>query len=276
MFNITLSCCKAGQKKCGVDKGALILLDKIRNFINPNKTNLFEIITNNEFENNTGYQKLYNIMCNTNEIFLNLGGDHSIGLPSVMASLYKYGNNFKIIWVDAHADINTRETSLSGNTHGMPLSPVFNLMEPWIKLKNNHTFALPEQLIYIGLRSVDEKEREFIDKLGIKTYYNTDVQKIGIKNIMNDIIEQNPNKYFHLSFDIDGLDAKVMPSTGTAEENGLSLEDGIHIVERFVNSEKLVTYDLVEFNPEIGTEEEKNITLDNCEKLLLPFLKKYQ
>jgi arginase len=184
-----------------------------------------------------------------------------------MSSLYKYKENLKVVWVDAHADINTFESSVSKNKHGMPLSPTFQLMEPWIKTKENQYYMKPHQLVYIGLRSVDEPEKEIIKNLGIEAYYANDVRNIGIENIMKNIINDN-NTTYHLSLDIDGIDPKYTPSTGTAEGEGITLNDGIYIIDSLVKTNNLKAFDLVEFNPLIGTDEDKKITLNSCVKLL--------
>jgi arginase len=273
MLKIFECCCKSGQKKIGPEFAPQILMNEIKKYAK-NFQNI--TIADNEFSNNSGYQKLYDMSIDEyNNIIptkiltkiLTLGGDHSIGLATVMSSLYKYKENLKVVWVDAHADINTFETSFSKNKHGMPLSPTFQLMESWIKIREDQYYMKPHQLVYIGLRSVDEPEKEIIKNLGIEAYYASDVRNIGIENIMKNIIKDN-NTTYHLSLDIDGIDPKYTPSTGTAEGEGITLDDGIYIVDSLVKTNNLKAFDLVEFNPLIGTEEDKKLTLESCVKLL--------
>jgi arginase len=277
MLKILECCCKSGQKKLGPELAPQILMNEIKKYTEDFKN---IIITDDEFVDNNGYQQIYDqsIDEHDNKIrtkmltkILTLGGDHSIGLSTVMSSLYKYRENLKVIWVDAHADINTFETSFSKNKHGMPLSPTLQLMEPWIKVRENQYYMKPHQLVYIGLRSVDEPEKEIIKNLGIEAYYASDVRNIGIENIMKNIIEDNKTKY-HLSFDIDGIDPKYTPSTGTAEGEGITLDDGVYIVDSLVKTNNLKAFDLVEFNPLIGTEEDKKLTLESCVKLLEKYI----
>lgn len=253
---------KQGQKKDGVNIGACELI-KALPFV---KTSSYHIVTD---DHHLPYQKIYDESIDTTNIVLTLGGDHSIGLSTVGASLYKYGELLKVIWVDAHADINTEESSFSKNKHGMPLSPLFGLMEPWIIFKKDIKLN-PSQLVYIGLRNVDPFEQKVIDSLGIETYTATDVKNIGIENILSKIFNKS-NNYYHLSFDIDGIDSSYMPSTGTAEENGLSVDDGVKIINAVKYQNKLIGFDLVEYNPYIGSYYDNITTFNNCKKLLETF-----
>ena len=228
-MHVISCCCKAGQRKNGVNLGPDLLIKEMKKLANPF---FHEIISDELFEKGDGYQMLYD-MCNstTNETLV-LGGDHSIAISTVLSSLNKFKNNLKIIWVDAHADINTNMTSETKNKHGMPLSPAFKLMEPWITTVEDQYFIKPNQLVYIGLRSVDEPEKKFIENLGITAYYSTDVEKFGIEKIMDDICKKdNDDTLYHLSFDIDGIDPIYTPSTGTAEGNGITINDGVYITK---------------------------------------------
>jgi len=275
ILNVFSSCCKAGQPKGGVDLASIILWNRIRELISQQQLNLAasnEFINSDEFESNDGYQKLYGLNLSSNQHILNLGGDHSIALSTVLASLQKYREKLKVIWVDAHADLNTQESSFSKNKHGMPVSPVLKLMEPWIKVPENQYYMNPSQLVYIGLRSVDPPEKEFIEKLRIKVYYIEEVIERGIQPIMEEILREDDSVY-HLSFDIDGIDPKYMPSTGTIEENGLSLEDGKHIINELLKTERLKVFDFVELNPTIGSMEEQLKTVDNCTVLLTEYVR---
>jgi len=262
-MKLLLCAIKQGQKKDGCQYGC----DYLYNNINNRK---FETIAKVTDRNRKPYDLIYREALNYNNKILTLGGDHSVGLPSVMASLHKYKEKLKVVWVDAHADINTQETSLSSNKHGMPVSPLFGLMEPWIKIKNK-TLLQPNQFVYIGLRNVDEPEKKFIEQLGISAFYSQDVKTKGIDKIMNSIT-QNENSIYHLSFDIDGLDKSYAPSTGTPEFDGLSLNEGKYIVDALCKTNKFKAYDLVEYNPLIGNKKEREITHNTCLQLLEKYL----
>lgn len=171
---------------------------------------------------------------------LTLGGDHSIGTQSANPRTLTTLQNFQgigtvdghikaknekvcILWVDAHADLNTNKTSASGNIHGMPLAllakeladywpylPGMDWQKPILSIRN---------VAYIGLRSVDSYERLIIEQFGITAYGMEDVENHGIHNVVNMALDKiDPHRVLsiHMSFDIDVLDALEAPSTGTA------------------------------------------------------------
>lgn len=276
-LNVFSACCKAGQPKGGVELAPVFLWSKIQDCMTNSNLKITaqnKFINNDEFENKDGYQELYELNLSSTINTLNLGGDHSIALSTVLGSLQKYKEKLKVIWVDAHADINTIESSFSKNKHGMPISPLFKLMDAWIKLPDDQYHMDPSQLVYIGLRSVDPPEKKFIEKLGIRVYYIEEVMQKGIETIMKEILQNDNDSIYHLSFDIDGIDPKYMPSTGTTEDNGLSLDDGKYIINKLLETKRLKVFDFVEFNPSIGTIEEQYKTTDNCMILINEYLNK--
>lgn len=123
-----------------------------------------------------------------------------------------------VIWVDAHADINTPETTESGNIHGMPVAFLLGLGEPvpefsWIK-----PILTPQRIVYIGLRDVDAGEKRILREHGIKAFSMHEVDKYGIGRVVEmalDHVNPSRDKPIHLSFDVDALDPTVAPSTGT-------------------------------------------------------------
>jgi len=142
---------------------------------------------------------------------LNLGGDHSMATGSIHG-LRKVYKSLKIVWVDAHADINTLKTSPTGNFHGMPMSPLLGLMKAstipghsWLK-----KLLKPKDIVYIGLRDLDEGEKKIIKKLKIKTFTMDDVTGMGIGKVMKKIFNHFGKDGFkhpiHCSFDVDGID----------------------------------------------------------------------
>ena len=140
-----------------------------------------------------------------------IGGDHSVASSSVLASLQKF-RNLHVIWIDAHPDIHTYTSSVSGNKHGTPLSVCTGLEKThWasrLSLKQ-----LPfDRLIYVGIRDIDDFEAEMIKKHNIRHY--TPQQAI-------DFMRENSNLPIHISFDVDALDPMYISSTGPRVENGL-------------------------------------------------------
>ena len=206
-----------------------------------------------------------------NNFVLTIGGDHSVAIGTV-AGTFSYDEDIKIVWVDAHADLNTFATSPTGNTHGMPLAWHLELMD--------HVHQIPfhwlkkikkENLVYLGLRDVDAGEQKFLEELGIKYYTAADVKEKGIKETLSEIdsyFAQTPGRNVHISFDVDGIDPTYFPATGTPVEAGLSLNDGKKIINHFYNKYHLLALDLVEINPVIGNEADLNKTVESTKELL--------
>lgn len=210
---------------------------------------------------------------------LTLGGDHSIALGTVggiSSALHNLSPSsppdLAVIWVDAHADLNTPETSISGNIHGMPLSFLTGITPTTTStsennasssdflswLTKNHTI-LPRNLIYIGLRDVDRAEKLLLRTHNITAYSMHDIDRDGIGATMARVLASIPSTSpIHLSFDIDALDPVFAPSTGTPVRGGLTLREGNYICECIAQTRRLVGMDLVEVNPDIevkGVEE---------------------
>lgn len=158
-----------------------------------------------------------------NRICLTLGGDHSIAVGTVHGHAKALKNQqIALLWVDAHADLNTPEESQSGNAHGMPLSLILTEMKkswPSTPGLEWHELTTPARnLAFIGLRSVDPFEKHIIRKYNIAAYGADDVHKYGIDAVIKmalQSIDPDSNRSIHVSFDIDSLDALESPSTGT-------------------------------------------------------------
>ncbi|XP_048515371.1 arginase, hepatic [Athalia rosae] len=198
---------------------------------------------------------------------LTLGGDHSLGVGSIDAHV-KVKKDVAVLWIDAHADLNTNATSESGNVHGMPVAlltkelsdywpylPGMDWQQPVLSIRN---------VGYIGLRSVDRYERLVIEKFGINAYGIRDVERYGIHEVVHmalSRVDPDSNKSIHVSFDIDSLDPLEAPSTGTAVRGGLTLREGVHLMEEIYNTGRLNAVDLVEVNPQIGSEHDVGLTV---------------
>lgn len=258
--------CKAGQKKNGTNLGPISI-----------KTDYDVTIKSDDFDNDTGYQLLYNSVFehikNHDQRIITIGGDHSIATGSVGAINDYYVDNYEkvyIIWIDAHADINTFDTSVTHNTHGMPVAFLLGLCEQtYVAIKHN---IKPDQIIYVGLRDLDPPEWEFLEKHNIKYYTMIDVNMKGIDIIISEIIDKIGNDKIHVSLDVDGIDPEFTPSTGTPVGNGLKLDDVLKILNSFDNTQ-MKTMDLVEFNPLLGTLSDMLRTLESIEKCINAFVK---
>ena len=194
---------------------------------------------------------------------LTLGGDHSIAIGTISGTAKaireRLGRDMAVIWVDAHADINTPETSDSGNIHGMPVAFLTGLASdepdaPFGWIKDEHRVSV-KKIVYIGLRDVDRGEKKILRENWIKAFSMHDIDRHGIGKVMDMALGWiGSDTPIHLSFDIDALDPRFAPSTGTAVRGGLTLREGDFIAECVHETGSLVALDLVEVNPSLEEE----------------------
>ena len=184
-----------------------------------------------------------------------MGGDHSIAIGTV-SGVAKYFRNrnqsIGLLWFDAHGDINTPETSLSGNVHGMPVSHLLGRGRSSLNSLSGHVPAIDaKKMVLVGVRDLDPGERQLIRELGVKVFTMRDIDERGIKSVMTEALEivQKDTVGFHVSFDLDGLDPAVAPGVGTAVPGGLTYREGHLALELIADTQKMVSYEIVELNP---------------------------
>ena len=187
-----------------------------------------------------------------------LGGDHSLGLGSI-AGVSKHIKNIGVVWIDAHGDMNTHETTLTGNIHGMPLAAsmgkgpdkLVNLFEHRVKVKC-------ENVVHIAGRDLDPGEVELINNSNIKAFSMDKVREYGIERIIEESINYLRNKVdaIHVSFDIDSIDSSFVPGTGTPVGDGLTVEEAKQLLSAFASSGLMVSLDFVELNPLLDENDE--------------------
>ncbi|XP_015587874.2 arginase, hepatic [Cephus cinctus] len=202
-----------------------------------------------------------------NRRILTLGGDHSLGVGTIDGHV-KAKKDVAVLWIDAHADLNTNKTSKSGNVHGMPVALLTSELSDYWPHLPGMDWQMPmlsiRNVAYVGLRSVDRYERLVIEKFGITAFGMEDVERYGIHDVIAMALKKiDPDniKSLHVSFDIDSLDPLEAPSTGTAVRGGLSLREGIHLMEELYRTNRLNAVDLVEVNPKIGDERSISLTV---------------
>ncbi len=186
-----------------------------------------------------------------------LGGDHSIATGTVagISSFYRKQNKkIGLIWIDAHADMNTPETSPSGNVHGMPLASCVGLGAP--ELTNILGFAPkvePLNVAIIGLRSVDELEKRNLQKAGIRAFTMRDVDERGMRSIMQEAMEiaNSGTDGFHLSLDMDAVDPHEAPGVGTPVKGGITYREAHLALEIICDCDNMTSMEIVEVNPVI-------------------------
>lgn len=204
-----------------------------------------------------------------NRFPLVLGGDHSIVVGSVSA-ISKHYNNLGVIWYDAHGDLNIPEESPSGNIHGMPLR-ILTGEGPKELLELNSNVIKPENIVLIGMRDLDKGERQFIKDHNIKTFTMSDIDKLGIKEVIENTIEYLKSRNVdgvHLSLDVDALDPLETPGTGTRVLGGLSYRESHFALELLHQSHLISSMDLVEVNPLIDS---NNYTAEQAVSLVGTF-----
>lgn len=213
---------------------------------------------------------------NDNRMSIALGGDHSIAIGSIAGHLRTTNaENLCVLWVDAHIDLNTNTTSPTGNMHGMPVSLLVRELRPqWPTIPELEWCQAQLSLknfCWIGLRSIDYYERLMMEKYGINYFDMRDIEKFGIEKVIQRALEAiNPDgkRKLHVSFDIDALDPLYANSTGTPVMGGLTLREGVFLMEEAYNSGTLSSLDLVEVNPCLGDAKDVENTV-NSTKLII-------
>ncbi|KAI1886944.1 hypothetical protein AGOR_G00200980 [Albula goreensis] len=207
---------------------------------------------------------------------LMLGGDHSLAIGSILGHAASQ-KELCVVWVDAHADINTPLTSPTGNIHGQPVSYLIKELHNKIPVMPGFSWVKPcisaQDIVYIGLRDLDPEEHFILKYLRIKAFSMTEVDRLGIAKVMEetcDHIFSKVKRPIHLSFDIDALDPSVSPATGTPVMGGLTYREGIYITEQISQTGMLSALDMVEVNPKLGrTEHEITSTAKAAVDLVL-------
>lgn len=184
-----------------------------------------------------------------------VGGDHSMALGSIAGiSAYckKHKKKLGVIWIDAHSDMNTDETSPSGNIHGMPLSASLGLgNEKLTRLYGFSPKLKPGNCALIGIRSIDRLERDLVKKLNLPVYTMTDVDKLGVHRIISRVLKEFSEKvdHIHVSFDLDSVDPSVAPGVGTPVPGGLSYREAHLIMEAIADCGCMSSLEITEVNP---------------------------
>ncbi|MCZ2157230.1 MAG: arginase [Bryobacterales bacterium] len=187
-----------------------------------------------------------------------LGGDHSIAMGSIGGAARFYeqqGKKIGLIWIDAHADMNTPETTPSGNVHGMPLASVIGLGSEELRAIGGGPSPKihPKNVAIVGLRSVDAKERYNVRKSGVTSFTMRDIDERGMRSVMDEAIRiaGNGAEGIHVSLDLDAVDPSEAPGVGTPVKGGLSYREAHLALEMVADSRKLISIDCVEVNPVI-------------------------
>ncbi|MBZ0201406.1 MAG: arginase [Ignavibacteria bacterium] len=231
--------------------------------INPKLKYLPEIVRSSKI-----LSKKVETLLNQNFFPLILGGDHATALGSI-AGIASYCRKRKktlgVIWIDAHADMNTPETTPSGNIHGMPLAAALGIGEKRLtRLGGFAPKVMPENSALIGIRDIDREEAETVKKyrnMGMQVYTMTDVDKQGVTRIIARVLNDFKSEvdHIHISFDLDGVDPDYASGVGTPVEGGLTYREASVIMEMVADCGCMSSLEMLEVNPILDT---KNSTAE--------------
>lgn len=245
------------------------------------KENIIKSIDINDLRKNEKYinnftKKVFNTTSNIlekNKFPLLLGGDHSTVIGSALAS-QKYNKNIGIIWIDAHLDYNTFETTITGNIHGLPLAAINGLCCDLTSFCTDN-YINPKNTVVVGYRAKETNandELNNIKKMGVTVFTTDDINNEGVSKIMKkafDIANNNTNG-IHISYDLDVIDPKVAPGVSIPEIDGINEQQAYEIMNELINNKKNIkSMDLVEFNPLYDKENKtKKIALNLLNKFI--------
>jgi len=201
-----------------------------------------------------------------------LGGDHSVaaGTVSGVAEFYRRENKkIGLIWIDAHSDINTPETSPSGNVHGMPLAALLGLgPESLANIFGYSPKVAPENTVLIGVRDIDATEKENIRRAGITEVYTMrDIDERGMRTVMEEALRAagRGTAGYHVSLDMDWIDPEDAPGVGTPVRGGATYREAHLAMEIIADHGRMLSFEIVEVNPVI---DERNRTADLAVELI--------
>ena len=208
----------------------------------------------NEYEIDKYNSTLYDTILEkiNNEFFpITIGGDHTVSIASALAST-KAHNDIGIIWIDAHADFNTFETTITGNIHGLPLAAITGYKNHELRYYHDGNTINQSNAVLVGAREFDEREKENLKYSGVTVFTTEDIKQKGIEAIMDEAFKIAGNKTngIHISYDIDVIDPSIAPGVSVAAYDGITEEEAMKINEYIIkNIDQVVSYDLVEYNP---------------------------
>lgn len=183
--------------------------------------------------------------------FITIGGDHSCAIGT-WSGVHEAIGEFGLIWIDAHMDSHTPESTHTGNLHGMPIAALLghgdkkltSILSPTTKIK-------PENIVLIGIRSYEKEEQALLEKLGVKVYMVEEANQLGFIHCFDSALKhfQSKNLPFGVSFDLDGLEPSDVLAIGTPVDNGLRFSEVLPALKALPNEETLIGVEIVEYNP---------------------------
>jgi len=200
-----------------------------------------------------------------------LGGDHSVAVGTVSGVSRRFrarGESIGLLWLDAHADMNTPETTPSGNVHGMPLACIAGMGPAELTdIFGYHPKVAPRNIVIVGLRDVDQMEKPHVRDSGVRAFTMRDLDERGMRSVMEEAIRlaSDGTAGLHLSLDMDFVDPRDAPGVGTPVRGGVTYREAHLAMEMICDSGRMVSMELVEVNPVI---DEVNRTADLAVELI--------
>ena len=190
-----------------------------------------------------------------------LGGDHSVALGT-LGGLARVHGPGGVLWIDAHSDINTPETSPSGNVHGMPLAAVLGLADEWFQ---SDAWPLPaidaRRVALLGVRSLDDGERRLLRDAGVRVFTMSEIDRIGVERAVSEALDRvSGGGFVHVSLDMDALDPEIAPGVGTPVRGGLTYREAHLALELVAESGLAASFEVVEVNPILDRENTTALT----------------
>lgn len=182
---------------------------------------------------------------------LTLGGDHSLVIGSALASINR-NKSLGIIWIDAHGDYNTFDTTITGNIHGLPLAAIDGYEKRFLTEFHDGNYFKPENTVIVGGRDIDPLEVENLKDAGVKVFTTEEIHERGMAAVMEDAIAiaLNGTEGMHISYDLDVIDPKIAPGVSVPAVNGINLDEAYEAVDSIIKHKAdLKSLDIVEFNP---------------------------
>ena len=230
----------------------------------PEKLNIIEKV-------NTRIAELTASQVRQHERFCVIGGDHSCAIGTWSGAASALNGDLGLIWVDAHMDAHTFETTYTQNIHGMPVATLLGVgHEKLIRILTDNPKIKPENLCLIGIRSFEHEESLLLKNLGVTIYTNKDIQTHGLETLLLRAHEQVTRNTtgFGLSIDLDGFDPEFAPGTGTPVAAGIDADDFCRVVSQWSNDPKLVGFEIAEFNSHLDKD---NITENTMANIIRAF-----
>jgi arginase len=183
-----------------------------------------------------------------------LGGDHSIAVGSfsgIAAFSRQQGKKAGLLWIDAHGDINTPDTSPSGNIHGMPLAVLLGFGPAELTSVGGSPKVDPANVVLVGVRSLDAGEKKRLKETGVQVHTMSDIDRHGVHRVMKKALTRitDGTQYVHVSFDLDAVDPTVAPGVGTPVKGGLDYREAHLIMELIADAGVMTSLEMVEVNP---------------------------